>query len=84
MLRSVSAHEQQKMWRFIFLPVEVLLQQVQPLLHLSVGEVRVAVVVPGRRLLTLGRLLCALAGKLTRPLLRVELWRGRRAQTRAR
>lgn len=46
------------------------------MLHLSVGEVRVAVVVPGRRLLTLGRLLRALAGKLTRPLLRVELWRG--------
>lgn len=35
-------------------PVEVLLQLVQPLLHLSVGEVCVAVVLAGRNLWTLG------------------------------
>lgn len=60
------------------LPVEVLLQQVQPLLHLSIGEVWVAVLLASRCLLTLGRLPSTLRGTLTRPLLCVELWSDRR------
>lgn len=65
---------------FLSTPVEVLLQQVQPLLHLSVGEVCVAVL-SRWRLSTLGWLFCTLAGTLTHPLLCMELWRERRVQT---
>lgn len=62
-------------------PVKVLLQQVQPLLHLSVGEVCVAVILPGWRLLTLGWILGTLAGLFTYPLVPVELWREKRVYT---
>lgn len=62
-------------------PVKVLLQQVQPLLHLSVGQVRVAVVLPGRRLSTLGWLPRSLAGMLAHPLVPVDLWGEEGART---
>lgn len=55
-------------------PVEVLLQQVKALLHLSIGEVSVTVV-PSWSLLTLDRLLRVLSGRLLFPPICVMPWK---------
>lgn len=57
---------------FIPSPVQVLLQQVQTMLHLSVGEVRVAVVLGGAHPRALGGVLGAPRRMWTRPPLLVE------------